>query len=81
MSNTPNRVGDVIIFNLTSLQPISVIEAHKSTIASMAFSNNGLYLATASDKGTIVRILKLRQGPNFTNSEEVPIHQNLFASI
>ncbi|KAF6070152.1 WD domain, G-beta repeat family protein [Candida albicans] len=62
VSNTPNRVGDVIIFNLTSLQPISVIEAHKSTIASMAFSNNGLYLATASDKGTIVRIFEVATG-------------------
>ena len=39
----------------------------------MAFSNNGLYLATASDKEQLFVFLKLRQGPNFTNSEEVPI--------
>ncbi|CAI5757787.1 unnamed protein product [Candida verbasci] len=62
VSNAPNRIGDVIIFNLNTLQPISVIEAHKSTIASMNFSNDGQYLVTASDKGTIVRIFQVNTG-------------------
>ncbi|EGW34657.1 autophagy-related protein 18 [Spathaspora passalidarum NRRL Y-27907] len=62
VSKTPNRVGDVIIFNLTTLQPISVIEAHKSTLAAIAFSTNGSLLATASDKGTIVRIFEVATG-------------------
>ncbi|KAK6461955.1 autophagy-related protein 18 [Scheffersomyces coipomensis] len=62
VSNTPNRVGDVIIFNLTTLQPISVIEAHKSALAAIALSSDGRLLATASDKGTIVRIFSVESG-------------------
>ncbi|RCK55785.1 Autophagy-related protein 18 [Candida viswanathii] len=62
VSNAPNRIGDVIIFNVNTLQPLSVIEAHKSTIASMAFSNDGSLLATASDKGTIVRVFDVATG-------------------
>ncbi|KAL6453938.1 LOW QUALITY PROTEIN: ATG18 Autophagy-related protein 18 [Candida maltosa Xu316] len=62
VSNSPNRIGDVIIFNVNTLQPISVIEAHKSTIAAMSFSNDGSLLATASDKGTIVRIFEVATG-------------------
>ncbi|ODV80395.1 autophagy-related protein 18 [Suhomyces tanzawaensis NRRL Y-17324] len=62
VSNSPNRVGDVIIFNLTTLQPLSVIEAHKSTLAAMTLSNDGSLLATASDKGTIVRVFSVETG-------------------
>lgn len=62
VSNTPNRIGDVIIFNLNTLQPVSVIEAHKATLASMALSCDGSLLATASDKGTIVRIFSVDSG-------------------
>lgn len=62
VSNAPNRIGDVIIFNLSTLEPISVIEAHKSTIAAMEFSQDGTLFATASDKGTIVRVFSVKTG-------------------
>lgn len=62
VSNTPNRVGDVIIFNLRTLQPMSVIEAHKSTLAAITLSSDGSLLATASDKGTIVRVFAVATG-------------------
>lgn len=62
VSSAPNRIGDVIIFNINTLQPLSVIEAHKSTIAAMSFSNDGSLLATASDKGTIVRVFDVATG-------------------
>jgi hypothetical protein len=32
------------------------IDAHQSPLATMAFSSNGMYLATASEKGTMVRV-------------------------
>lgn len=62
VSNAPNRVGDVIIFDLESLQPLAVIEAHKSALAAMCLSSDGTLLATASDKGTIVRVFNVHTG-------------------
>ncbi|ODV86620.1 hypothetical protein CANARDRAFT_27048 [[Candida] arabinofermentans NRRL YB-2248] len=56
------RNGDVIIFDAKSLQPTSVIEAHKTPLAAIALSKDGLLLATASDKGTIVRIFSVTTG-------------------
>lgn len=62
VSNSPNRVGDVIIFNTTTLQPLSVIEAHKSHLAALTLSNDGTLLGTASDKGTIIRVFNVMTG-------------------
>ncbi|OVF10389.1 putative autophagy-related protein 18 [Clavispora lusitaniae] len=62
VSNAPNRVGDVIIFDMKSLQPLAVIEAHKSALAAMCLSSDGKLLATASDKGTIVRVFNVETG-------------------
>lgn len=62
VSNSPNRVGDVIIFNLATLQPMLVIEAHKSSLAAITLSSDGSLLATASDKGTIVRVFAVDSG-------------------
>lgn len=56
------RNGDVIIFDCKSLQPITVIDAHKTQLAAMAFSHDGTLLATASDKGTIVRVFSVETG-------------------
>ncbi|WPK23259.1 hypothetical protein PUMCH_000494 [Australozyma saopauloensis] len=62
VSNAPNRVGDAIIFDLISLQPLAVIEAHKAALSAMCLSNDGTLLATASDKGTIVRVFNVQTG-------------------
>ncbi|KAG8059166.1 hypothetical protein GUJ93_ZPchr0002g24135 [Zizania palustris] len=37
------------------------IDAHQSPLAAMAFSSNGTYLATASQKGTIIRVYLVAQ--------------------
>ncbi|GAV55405.1 hypothetical protein ZYGR_0AV00360 [Zygosaccharomyces rouxii] len=54
--------GDVILFNLKTLQPTMVIEAHKGEIASLALSLDGSLLATASEKGTIIRVFSVETG-------------------
>lgn len=56
---SPNRAGDVAIFDTISLQPITIIEAHRSALSAISFNNNGTLLATASDKGTIVRVFSV----------------------
>ncbi|KAG0661125.1 autophagy protein [Monosporozyma unispora] len=54
--------GDVAIFDLNSLQPYLIVEAHKSSIRMITLSNDGTLLATASKLGTIIRIFKVSSG-------------------
>lgn len=61
-ARAPKRVGDVIIFDLQALQPVVVIEAHKSGLAALCLSRDGHLLATASNKGTIVRVFSVDSG-------------------
>ncbi|AET39030.1 phosphoinositide binding protein ATG18 Ecym_3559 [Eremothecium cymbalariae DBVPG len=61
-SNSNNNIlknGDVILFNLQTLQPTMVIEAHKGEIAALSLSKDGTLLATASEKGTIIRVFSV----------------------
>lgn len=61
-SSDETRNGDVVVFDAESLAPVSVIEAHKTAVAAMTFSSDGKLLATASDKGTIVRVFSVELG-------------------
>ena len=59
-----NNPGEVIIFNTDSLEPVTVISAHKSDLAIVSFNppagkgskDDRLLLATASEKGTLIRV-------------------------
>lgn len=53
--------GDVLIFDTLSMQPVNVAEAHKSPLASISLNAEGTLLATASDKGTIIRVFSVPQ--------------------
>ena len=61
-TNSIMKNGDVILFNLQTLQPTMVIEAHKGEIAALVLSRDGALLATASEKGTIVRVFSVETG-------------------
>ncbi|KZT51183.1 WD40 repeat-like protein [Calocera cornea HHB12733] len=51
--------GDVIVFSPLTLSITNVVHAHKSPISCLALSSNGQLLATASEKGTIIRVFSL----------------------
>ena len=51
--------GEVLIFDTIKLEAINVVEAHRSPLTCMVFNNEGTILATASDKGTIIRIFSI----------------------
>ncbi|PWN24754.1 WD40 repeat-like protein [Jaminaea rosea] len=55
-SSTP---GDVLIFDLLHLQVSNIIQAHKSPIAHLSLNSTGTLLATASDKGTVLRVFSV----------------------
>ena len=51
--------GHVLIFDALSLQSINVIEAHRAPLSCIAMDSTGTKLATASDKGTIIRVFSI----------------------
>lgn len=54
--------GDVLIFDAVKLEAINVIEAHRSPLSCITLNSDGTLLATASDKGTIIRVFSVPDG-------------------
>ncbi|KAJ1943720.1 autophagy protein, partial [Linderina macrospora] len=50
---------DVMVFDANSCEAINIIQAHKSPISFLAMNRDGTMLATASDKGTVIRVFSL----------------------
>lgn len=61
-THVPPTTGDVLIFDALKLEAINVIEAHRSPLAYIALNSDGTLLATASDKGTIIRVFSVPDG-------------------
>lgn len=57
-----SQVGEVQIFDTVNLQSVTMIQAHDSPLAALAFSFDGTKLATASEKGTVIRVFKSDDG-------------------
>ena len=53
--DNPSR-GDVFVLDAISLQHISVIPAHNTTVVALEFCGSGTRLATCSVKGTVIRV-------------------------
>ena len=54
--------GEVLIFDCLSLQAVTIVQAHKSRLSYLTFNSAGTMLATASDKGTIIRVYSIPEG-------------------
>ncbi|KAG5225871.1 autophagy-related protein [Salix suchowensis] len=48
--------GSVLVYNVMELHSHCEIDAHHSPLAAIAMSFNGMYIATASEQGTIIRV-------------------------
>ncbi|KAL4564208.1 hypothetical protein LXL04_028264 [Taraxacum kok-saghyz] len=48
--------GSVLVYNVMDLHSHCEIDAHKSPLAAIVFSSNGMYIATASEQGTLIRV-------------------------
>jgi len=59
---TSQQNGDVYIFDALSMHTVSVVSTHKGTLAAMAISQDGSLLATASEKGTVIRVHSVPSG-------------------
>ena len=51
--------GDVMLYDATKLEQVNIIEAHTTPLSHMALNNDGTLLATASEKGTIIRVFSV----------------------
>eukprot|EP01108_Squamamoeba_japonica_P003874 TRINITY_DN3097_c0_g1_i1.p2 TRINITY_DN3097_c0_g1~~TRINITY_DN3097_c0_g1_i1.p2 ORF type:complete len:475 (-),score=237.79 TRINITY_DN3097_c0_g1_i1:328-1752(-) len=54
--------GSVVLFDALRLQRVSLIRAHKGGIAALAINEKGSLLATASVRGTVIRVFALPSG-------------------
>jgi autophagy-related protein 18 len=48
--------GDIFLFSTRSLTVANVIQAHKAPISFLSINSTGTILASASDKGTVIRV-------------------------
>ncbi|XP_058067811.1 autophagy-related protein 18b isoform X2 [Magnolia sinica] len=48
--------GSVLVYNVMERHSHGQIDAHRSPLAAMVLSSNGMYIATASEQGTIIRV-------------------------
>lgn len=61
--SSPNpSSGDVLIFDSITLSVTNIIQAHKTPVAALAINPQGTLLATASDKGTVIRVFSVPNG-------------------
>lgn len=54
--------SDLLLFDAATLVPIKSLTAHKSQLACTNFNLDGTLVATASDKGTVVRVFSVPSG-------------------
>eukprot|EP01028_Stygiella_incarcerata_P013572 TRINITY_DN82799_c0_g1_i1.p1 TRINITY_DN82799_c0_g1~~TRINITY_DN82799_c0_g1_i1.p1 ORF type:complete len:337 (+),score=65.78 TRINITY_DN82799_c0_g1_i1:86-1096(+) len=54
--------GNVIIFDLMNLKTVADVHAHKGGLAAVSVNEEGSLLATASSKGTVIRLFSLPDG-------------------
>ncbi|GAB7362744.1 hypothetical protein MBLNU230_g3050t1 [Neophaeotheca triangularis] len=51
--------GDVLLYDVNNLEEVTVIPAHQTPLSCIAINSEGTLLATASEKGTVIRIFSL----------------------
>ncbi|KAL5341589.1 autophagy-related protein 18 [Aspergillus crustosus] len=71
--------GEVLIFDTLKLEAINVIEAHRSPLACITLNADGTLIATASDKGTIIRVFSVPDGHKLYQFRRGSIPSRIFS--
>lgn len=64
VTSSTQSAGDVILFDALSLSVTNIVQAHKTSLACVQLNSTGTLLATASDKGTVIRVFSVPNGDN-----------------
>lgn len=54
--------GDILLYDLNKMEEVTVIQAHQTPVSYTAINNDGTLMATASEKGTVIRIFSIPDG-------------------
>ncbi|XP_065066460.1 WD repeat domain phosphoinositide-interacting protein 2-like [Rhopilema esculentum] len=57
-----NQIGEIQIFDAVNLRAVTMIPAHDSPVASLTFNSSANLLASASEKGTVIRVFSIPSG-------------------
>ncbi|XP_037545244.1 WD repeat domain phosphoinositide-interacting protein 1 [Nematolebias whitei] len=55
-------VGEVIVYDANNLSMVTMIPAHESALAALAFNVSTTRLASASERGTVIRVFSIPEG-------------------
>ncbi|XP_040032666.2 WD repeat domain phosphoinositide-interacting protein 1 isoform X2 [Gasterosteus aculeatus] len=55
-------VGEITVYDANNLSTLTLIQAHDSPLAALAFNASGTKLASASEKGTVIRVFSVPEG-------------------
>lgn len=84
-ANTPpaaassSQPGDVLLLDSLTLSVTNIIQAHKTPLAAIAFNSTGTLLATASDKGTVIRVFGVPNGDKIAQFRRGTKHARIFS--
>ncbi|KAI8884598.1 WD40 repeat-like protein [Backusella circina FSU 941] len=57
--SSPYGIGDIEIYDASALKLANIVQAHKSPISCISMNSEGTLLATASEKGTVIRVFSI----------------------
>lgn len=57
-----SEVGTVVLFDGLNIAPLNIVKAHKAELVTLSLNSNGTLFATASVKGTIIRVFSTLTG-------------------
>ncbi|XP_077595264.1 WD repeat domain phosphoinositide-interacting protein 1 [Stigmatopora nigra] len=55
-------IGEITVYDANNLSTVTLIQAHASPLAALTFNASGTKLASASEKGTVIRVFSIPEG-------------------
>lgn len=55
-------IGEIVLYDASSLSTVTMIPAHDSPLAALAFNSSATKLASASERGTVIRVFSVPEG-------------------